>query len=92
MKKLDSKLFESLKLTEKEAQNTIGGAYTLTGQDTKFEDGSGDVTFETLSSNGAAVKDANITSPKGDDRDQPLPTSPTPLPTKLVIAPVKPKI
>ena len=73
MKKLKSKLFESLKLSEKEAKNTIGGRYTATGSDTTSSTSANfDVTFSTTNADGSPkATDAVFTG--STDTDQPTP-------------------
>jgi len=55
MSKLNSKLFESLKLNEKEAKNLMGGAYTINTSDTNNSSGQYDVTFSTLDKGGKST-------------------------------------
>jgi|SRR5690554_3885719 len=54
MKKLNSKLFESLKLSDKQAQNTLGGApdYTSPGSDSALSSTQYDVLFNTYDESG----------------------------------------
>jgi hypothetical protein len=47
MEKLESKLFESFKISNKEALKTIGGAKTSAGSDTSMTGGRYDIAFET---------------------------------------------
>jgi len=47
MKKLNSKLFESFKISDKEALKTMGGLKTSTGSDTSMTGGRYDIAFET---------------------------------------------
>ncbi len=54
MKKLNSKLFDSLKLSENEAKNLVGGlAYTSKGSDTAASTTSYDIVFWTTDINGS---------------------------------------
>lgn len=71
MKKLDSKLFKSIKLTDKEAQNCVGGlrsAYTTKASDTSSSSGNYDITFTTTNSDGSNPHvDAVFTGPTNTD-------------------------
>lgn len=51
MKKLNSKMFQSLKLTNDEAKKCLGGMYTSKDSDTS-QSGYYDVTFATTDANG----------------------------------------
>lgn len=52
MKKLNSKLFESLQLNETEMQSCLGGNYTSAGLDTQQSGTQYDVVFQTTNENG----------------------------------------
>ncbi|MFD2602566.1 hypothetical protein [Flavobacterium suzhouense] len=54
--KINSKLFESLKLNDKEAKNLVGGGdYTLKADDTSVRGGQYDVVFDTLDKSGGST-------------------------------------
>ncbi|MFD2602567.1 hypothetical protein [Flavobacterium suzhouense] len=70
MEKLNSKLFESLKLTDKEAQNLTGGSYTSSKTDTSTQTNQYDVIFKTVDKNGSnPVLDTDNTG--SDSLDKP---------------------
>jgi hypothetical protein len=76
MKNLKSKLFESLKLSDNNARNCFGGAYTSSGSDTNMQGGSSDVAFNTLDASGKSLGwDTAKTSIAGDTKDKPVLTT-----------------
>ncbi|MFD2602565.1 hypothetical protein [Flavobacterium suzhouense] len=67
--KLDSKLFEGLKLTDKDAKNLVGGGdYTLKANDTAVEGGQYDITFNTLDKNGGTSGSDSVNTAMVNDK------------------------
>ncbi|MVO07675.1 hypothetical protein GOQ30_00690 [Flavobacterium sp. TP390] len=74
MKKLNSKLFESLQLNETEMQSCTGGNYTSRGTDTALSSTQYDVVFQTTDEKGGNGVWDNQNTGAGT-KDQPTPAT-----------------